>query len=79
MNFCFSVANNVVPVEDILEMRNVEDTLTKAARYNAIIWCHYIAWDLKICLDNFNGVNNGFTWMKIFTHICHKMAKAGII
>ena len=36
----FSVANNVVPVEDILNICNVDDTLTEAARYNESIWCH---------------------------------------
>ena len=31
-NMCFSVANNVVPVEDILEMHDFDDTLTETAR-----------------------------------------------
>ena len=50
MNSSFSVANNKVPVEDIIEMHNIENTLTKEARYNARITCHYIAWTLKIFL-----------------------------
>ena len=37
-DMCFSVANNVVPVEDIHEMNNFDDTLTETARYNARIW-----------------------------------------
>ena len=60
-------------------MHNVDDTLTEAASYNAWIWCHYIAWDLKIRLENLNEVNNGFTWMKCFTQGCHNMSKAGIL
>ena len=36
MNF-FSVENNVVPVEDILYMHNVDNTLTDAERYTARI------------------------------------------
>ena len=68
----------VVPLEDILEMHNVDNTLTEVAKYNASIRFHYIALALKICLDNLNEVNNGFTWIKRLTHGCHKMAKAGI-
>ena len=74
----FSVAKNVVPVEDIFEMHNVDDTITEAARHNERIRCHYIAWDIKIRLDNLNEVNNGFTWVKYFAQRFHKMAKAGI-
>ena len=59
-------------------MHNVDNTLAEAVRYNASIWCHYIAWALKIRLENFNKVNNGFTWMKCFTQVFHNMAKAGI-
>ena len=77
MNFCFAVANNVVPVEDILEIHNVEDTLTEEARYNTSIWCHKIPGVLKICMDNLTDVNNGFTWMKCFTQGCHEMANVG--
>ena len=77
MNLCFSVAKNVVPIGDILEMHNVENMLTEAARYNASIKCHYITWDLKIRLENLNEVNNGFTWMKCFTQGCHNMEKSG--
>ena len=79
MNFCFSVVKNVVPGEYIIKMHNVDDTLTESARYNEIIWCHYIAWVLKIRLGNLNEVSNGFTWMKCFTQECHKMAKSGIL
>ena len=61
INFCFYVANNVVPVEYILEMHNVDDTLTKSERYNARIWYHYISWDIKVRLDHLNWLNNGFT------------------
>ena len=67
-----------MPVEDILDMHNVDDTQTEAARYNAIIWYHCILWDIKIRLDNLNEVNSRFTWIKLFTQGCHKMAKAGI-
>ena len=74
MNFCFHVSNNVVPIEDILDMHNVYDTLPEAARYNANIWCQYITWVIKICLDNLNEIKNGFTWMKCFTQICQKTA-----
>ena len=70
MNFCFSVTKNLVPVEDILEIHNVDNTLTKSARYNARIRCHYIAWALRIRLNNLNDVNNGFTWMKCFNQVC---------
>ena len=42
MNSCFPVAKNLVPVEDILEINNFDDTLNEAARYNARIWGHYI-------------------------------------
>ena len=66
-------------VEDILNMHNVDDVLTESERYNARIQCHYIAWDLKIRLENLNEVNNGFTWMKCFTQGCHNMSKAGIL
>ena len=44
-------------------------------RYNSRIKFHYIAWDIKINLENLNEVNNGFTWMKCFTQGFHKMAK----
>ena len=74
----FSVEKNVVPVEYIIEMHNVDDTLTEAARYNARIRCPYIAWYIKIRLENLNEVNNCFTWMKCFTQGCHKMVRAGI-
>ena len=33
----FSVSNNVVPVEDILDMHIVDYTLTESSRYNARI------------------------------------------
>ena len=46
----FSVSNIFFPVEDIPEMHTFEGTLTEAERYNARVWCHYIAWDIKICL-----------------------------
>ena len=78
MHLCFIVANNVVPVEDIVEMNNVDNTITEADRYNARIWFHYIAWNLNTLLDNLNEVNNVFTWMQHFTQGFHKMAKAGI-
>ena len=74
--FFFAIANNVLPVEDIINMNNVDDMLTESARYNASIWCHYIAWALKIRLDDLNEVNNGFTWMKCFTQGFHKMSKS---
>ena len=67
MNFSFSVANNIGPVEDILEMRNVGYILTDSERYNARIRCQYITWALKIRLENLNEVSNGFTWIKCFT------------
>ena len=60
-------------------MHNVEDTLITAARYKARDQCQYIASDLKIRLENLNEVNNGFTWVKRFTHGLHKMAKDGIL
>ena len=75
MDFYFSVANNVVPVEDIIEMRSVGDMPTRSARYDARILYHYIAWALKIRLDNLNEVNNGFTSMIFFTLGCHKIDK----
>ena len=67
-----------MPVEDILDIHNVEDTLTETKMYNTRIWCHYIAWDIRIRLDNLNEVNNGFTSMRCFTQECHNMSKAGI-
>ena len=79
INLYFSVANSVVPVEDILKMYNVDGALTEVARYNARIQRHYIAWALKIHQENLNEVNNGFTWMKCFTQGCHKMSKADIL
>ena len=42
MGFCFVVSNNVVPVEYILEMHNIGNTLSEAEIYNARICCHYI-------------------------------------
>ena len=56
-----------MPVEDILGIRNVEDTLTDTERYNASIWFHYIAFSIKIRLYHLNEVDNGFTWMRCFT------------
>ena len=79
MNFCFAVSKNVVSVEDILDMHNFDNTLTEAEIYNASIWCHYIAWALKIHLDNLNEVNNVCTWLEFFTQVCHNMAKCGIL
>ena len=67
-----------MPAEDILDMHNIDNMLTKAASYNERVWCHYIPWYLKICLGGFNEVNNGFTWNKWFTQGCHKMAKTGV-
>ena len=78
-NLCFSVAKNVVPVEDIIEMHNFDDTLTETEMYNARIWFQYTAWALKIGLENLNEVNNDFTWIKCFTLGCRKMAKAGVL
>ena len=52
-NMCFSVANNVVPVEDTLGMHNFDYTLTETARYNARIWFHYTVWALNIGLQWF--------------------------
>ena len=72
----FSIANNVVPVEDDLEIRNVDYTLTESERYSARIRYHYIAWALKICLDNLNELKTVFTWMKCFTEGCYDMARA---
>ena len=40
MNLCFFVAKNVVTIEEIIEMKNVKDTLTEAARYDSRIWYH---------------------------------------
>ena len=77
-NFCFTVEKNVVPVEDILSMHNIDDTLTEEARYNTRIWCYYIACDLEINLENLNEVNNCLTWINYFTQGFHNMAKAGI-
>ena len=79
MNFCFDVANNIVHVEYILDMNNIDDTLTEASRYSTRIRWHYIAWDIKIRLDILNEVKNGFTWMNCFTQGSHKMAKACIL
>ena len=59
-------------------MHNADDTLTGAVRYNARMWCHYIAWAFNICLENLNEVKNSFTWMKCFTQGCHNVAKASI-
>ena len=67
-----------MPVEDIIDIHNVYDTLTEAASYNASIWFHYIAFSIKIRLYHLNEVDNGFTWMRCFTQECHNMAKAGI-
>ena len=78
MDLYFYVANNVVPVEDILDMHNVDDVITEEESYNAGIWCYYIAWDLKICLVDLNEVNNSFTCMDFFTQVCHKITKSGI-
>ena len=74
----FSVANNVVSVENILEIHNVDNALTEVARYNARVWYHYISWAVQICLYNLNGLNNDFALMKCFTQRFHKMVKAGI-
>ena len=76
---CFSVANNVVHFEGILEMHNVYNMLTEEARCTARIWCHYTEWYLQICLENFNEVKNGFIWMKYSTQVCHKMSKTGVL
>ena len=57
------MANNVVLVEDILNMYNIDDELTEMERYNERIWCHYIEWALKICLENLIKVKNDFTLM----------------
>ena len=79
MNLSFSVAKNAVPVEDSLDMHNVDNAKTEAARYNVRILCQYTAWAIKIRLDNLNEVNNGFTWVKRFTHGLHKTSKDGIL
>ena len=34
IDLCFSIANNVVPVEDIREMYNIDDMLTEAVMYD---------------------------------------------
>ena len=74
----FFLANNVVHVEDILEMHNFGDSLTEAESYNSIIWCHYDSCALKISFDKYNEVNNGFTFMKSFAQIFHKINKSDI-
>ena len=76
INLCFYVAKNKVTVEDNLDMHNVDNTLNAEVMYNARIFCYYIAWDLKICMDHLNGVNNDFTWMKFFIQGCHNMSEA---
>ena len=48
------MGKNVVPVEDILDVHNVDNILTDVARYSAKIWCHYISWYLKNRLDHLN-------------------------
>ena len=53
-------------VEDIIEMHNVSNTLTDSARFNSRIWCHYISWALKICLDDLNEVKKWFYLDGIF-------------
>ena len=68
----------MVTVEDIFEMRNVNNTLTGSARYNAIIWYHYIAWPLKIGLDNLNEVKNGFTWDGVQMNMYSSISFSGI-
>ena len=78
INSCFYVANNVVPVEDVMNMHNVDNNLTESERHNVRIWCHYIVRDLKIRLENLNEVKNGFTWIKCFTQGCHNMSKVVI-
>ena len=75
----FGEGNNVFTIEDILEMCNVDEMRTEAARYNTRIRYHYIAWDIKIRLDILNEAKNGFTWMNCFTQGSHKMAKACIL
>ena len=59
-------------------MHNFDDALTEAESYNSIIWCHYDSCALKISLDKYNEVNNGFTFMKSFAQIFHKMDKSDI-
>ena len=66
-----------MPVEDIIEMHNVDNIITESERYNERIWCHYITCALKICLNNLNEVNNILTWMKSFTQGCHNISKTG--
>ena len=78
IDFCFFIAKNVVPIEDILEMCGVDNMLNEVERYNARIWRHYIAWYIKICLGDLNEVKNGITWLKYFNQGCHNMAKGGI-
>ena len=43
MGLFFSVSNNVVPVEDILEMHFVDYVLDDSERGNARVLCYYIA------------------------------------
>ena len=66
-------------IEDIVDMHNVDNTLTDSGRYNASIWYNYTAWVIKIFLDNLIEVNYCFTWTKCFTQGFHKLSEAGKI
>ena len=60
MNLCFAVARNEVPVDIVFEIHDA--LVSETARYNACIWCHYIGWDLNICIGNLDKYEFASTW-----------------
>ena len=70
MNLCLGLARNEVPVDTVLEIHDASELET--ARYNARIWCHYIGWSLKICIDDLDKVESDCTWLDCCTDACKK-------
>ena len=64
MNLCFAVPWNEVPVDIYLELHYV--LVSETIRYNAHIWCHYIGWALKFCIDDLDKDESAFIWRLIF-------------
>ena len=77
MNMCFGVARNEVPVDIVLELHDA--LVSETLRSNACIWCQYIGWVLKICVDNLDKDECTCTWGECCTDACKIKASFVIV
>ena len=76
-NLCFAVTKNEVPADIVLELH--DELVSETSIYDSHIWCHYIGWDLKICIDNLEKDESACTWRECCTKACKIMHIVGIV